>query len=333
MSFRFEINKAIHLLIFSVHSLGGKAPFHKLCSLLYLADIRHLMQYGIPMLGDTYLSTKNGIFPFNILSIYKQLKGEGFFNDFAFNFSEYFSLNEDLELQSLTPYNEGYIAVSEATCLFETIREHKQVSHEHLSDKIMDYAWQHANRNSEVSYEDIALAKDAAPEFRDYIRQSRENECYSFYERDESGHAVKITSGNGLASANRALPGIQPGALLLHRDMSGDAGACFMVAGFSYGAYALARIYRPEELPLSIRQHSFLGELFVAAAGMPGTETAVFADCSRLSFRHFRDVRAWLKKHPDAYIGDLPFHETDRIIKKIGAAPVIPGKVKREYNL
>jgi len=331
MSFRFEMSKALHLLSFMLHCMGGKAPLHRICALLYLADLKHLAQYGSPVLGDSYISTKTAIIPLNILGIYKQLKGEGSAGNQGFSFAEYFTIDMDMEIRSLNHYNESEIAPSEALCIFETVRENKQVSNETLAASTRDHAWEHANGNGEVSYDEIAVASGVSPEFRKYILDSCKNELRAFPGRNETGRNGKGRRENGMGTT-RLLPQLQPGSLLLHKDEGGDRDCLFVAAGVSSGRYALVSVYDPGKLPASVRQHDFLKDFFSPVSAGAHKETKALADCSRLVSRHFRDIHSWLKKHPECYMGNLSSSETDKILRTIGRMPAIPASIKKEFN-
>lgn len=304
---------------------------HMVCGLLYLADVKHMIRYGMPVLGDCYLSVKQSIIPVHIFSIYRAIK-ETHFHYVDYNLHEHFSVINDIELQCHNQYDESYIAASEALCIFEVIREHKKTPPEELESIIMNHAWQQANRNNEITYDAIATAAGISPAFNAYMQANQADELAIFHEKDEAiGSRTNRSSAH--TGINRPLPGIHRGSILLYRDNEHSIGRYYMVAGIIPGIYGLTRIYREGELEGEIREHPFLEECFSPLVSSSALQANIFADCSRIIFRHFRDVRIWMKKYPDSLVGELPFINTGSIISTIGNVPTISVKVKKAYQL
>ncbi len=186
MSFIFDIKKTVNALVFLINSLGGKADLYRICTILYFADTRHLENYGTFILGDTYIAMKYGPVPFNTLSIYKQLKGEGFLKNFAFNFKEYFKLSEEKHIEAIGSYDIEYLSESEVECLFASIQENKALDADALLKKGMESAWQYADITGQISFDNILEAHQVNPEMADYIRMSYKNEISSFNENSEA---------------------------------------------------------------------------------------------------------------------------------------------------
>ncbi len=330
MSFRFEVHKSIHLLHFTLHSLGGRAPLHMLCGLLYLADVKHMVRYGMPALGDCYLSVKQSVMPVHIFSIYRELK-EAHVHYADYNLHEHFSIINDTDIQCRNQYDESCIAASEALCIFEVIREYKKITPEELETLIRNHAWNHANRNNEVSYDAMATAAGISPAFNAYIKTNRADEIAVFHDNDEASGSR--TNRNSLHIINRPLPGIRRGSILFYRDNGNNTGRYYLVAGITPGIYGLVRIYREGELEAEIREHPFLETCFSPLVSSSALQASIFADCSRIIFRHFRDMRIWMKKYPDSLVGELSMLNTGSIISTLGNVPTISVRIKKTYQL
>src|SRR4051812_28706913 len=127
MPFRFDHKKAIHVILFVLHSLGKYVEPSKLFVILYLADIKHLGRHGVFITGDTYIAMKYGPAPLNILGIYQQLKEEKAQKDHYDKAKEYIGINDACQLFALSSYNAFYLSGSEVECLFETMHQYKSM--------------------------------------------------------------------------------------------------------------------------------------------------------------------------------------------------------------
>jgi hypothetical protein len=176
MPFTFEIKKALNVVLFLLKSLGGKAGLYDLFNVLYIAEVKHLLQYGSLITVDDYIAMKNGVVPFNIYSIYRQIKGESYLKHFANNFKEYLAVDNDGNMIAITDYNGEYISVSEANCLFEAIRESKNEQYELAHRGILNSTWEKAGSDNAISPIDMALSAGADGEMIRYIQASKLNE-------------------------------------------------------------------------------------------------------------------------------------------------------------
>ena len=180
MAFRFDLVKSNHIILFLLHSLGGIADIAQLFLLLYLADLRHLAQYGTLILGDSYIALKYGPAPFHLLGIIKQLQ-EGNPKDNA-HFKALLNLviTEKKQISASGPYNPHHLADSEVGCMFDVIRQYKGLPLEGLSIVAKDKAWHSADVNGEISIYDMAEASGASSAMIAYITQSFNDELNSF---------------------------------------------------------------------------------------------------------------------------------------------------------
>lgn len=166
--------------------MGGKAELYHLFRVLYIADTRHLAQYGSPITGDSYIAMKNNVVPFDLYCIYRQAKGESYLKNLANNFKEYLAVDHNDHITAVTDYNGDYISVSEANCLFEAVRESKNEQYELLHKKILSTAWDSADMKNELSLTDMALSAGADAEMIRYIQASQQNEGILLNENNAS---------------------------------------------------------------------------------------------------------------------------------------------------
>lgn len=187
MPFTFEIKKSLNVMLFLLKSMGGKADMFHLFNVLYIAESKHLMQYGVLITGDDYIAMKNGVMPFNLYSIYRQVRGESYLKNFANNFKEYLATDNDDKIVAITDYSGDYISVSEANCLFEAIRESKNEQFESLHKDTINRAWEMADARNIISLTDMAVSAGADKRMVQYIHASQINEGILLNENTATG--------------------------------------------------------------------------------------------------------------------------------------------------
>jgi len=172
MPSKFDTRKAVNVVLFILKSLGGKSDPFRLFAILYAADLKHLSRYDNLILEDSYVAMKNGAVPFNVYSMYLQLEWDAQNEGTGINLKEYFYINEQNYIVSIARYDDNYISQSEATCLFEAIRENKNESFEALSKATRNLAWREANKSGEISLLSMAKESGASDELLNYISHS-----------------------------------------------------------------------------------------------------------------------------------------------------------------
>lgn len=186
MPFTFEIKKSINVVLFILKSLGGKADIFELFCILYISELKHLAQYGTLITGDNYIAMKNSVVPFNLYSVYRQLKGDGYLKNFANNFKEYLAIDGEDHIVAITDYSASLISISEANCLFEAIRENKNENPTLLRERILGYGWINADSTNNITVNDMAITAGASDEMQAYIKMSLINETTLFNENNAS---------------------------------------------------------------------------------------------------------------------------------------------------
>lgn len=58
----FDANKSLQAVLYVVNRLKRR-DFHKIFKVLYFADRTHLIKYGRPITGDTYIAMEYGPVP------------------------------------------------------------------------------------------------------------------------------------------------------------------------------------------------------------------------------------------------------------------------------
>jgi len=169
-NFTFNKQKSLATLQFLIEEMGGHCDFHKCFKILYFADQKHLLEYGRPILGDTYIAMKHGPVPSKVYDIFKSIKGIGWSNPSELGVEGFFEIKEGHNVfLGMKKANYDEIAISEKECLLASIKENGELSFRELTEKSHDQAWEEVNENDVMSTIEIAKAAGASEEFIDSI--------------------------------------------------------------------------------------------------------------------------------------------------------------------
>jgi len=178
--FKFDREKCTSVLLYITKNLE-RADFLRVFKILYFAEQEHLVRFGRPIVGDSYIAMKHGPVP---STIYNELgnigNGLGKLIDGIVNnnisFSDYFEVKSDKIIIAKVEPDIEEISESELECLNESLEENKYLSFNELSEKSHDLAWNRANINDEMDVLDIAESGGASQEMLKYISILVENE-------------------------------------------------------------------------------------------------------------------------------------------------------------
>lgn len=162
--FSLHREKAVNSLLFVINNLI-KADTHKTYKILYFADQKHLLKYGRPIFGDTYVKMKYGPVPSFVKNVVDE-NIEGL-EEVVAKYHRYF-------IKSLVEPNLDFLSESDIECLNESIAENKDLDFPELTDKSHDYAYNKANWS--IDYMDMAKAVGASNDNLFYINQQKIND-------------------------------------------------------------------------------------------------------------------------------------------------------------
>jgi len=162
--FNLHREKAVNSLLFVINKLE-KADTHKTYKILYFADQKHLLKYGRPILGDTYVKMQYGPVPSFIKNVVDEdIDG---LEEVVAKYNRYF-------IKSLKDANLDYLSESDVECLLESIEENKNLTFPELTSKSHDFAYEKSNWI--IGYSDMAKAIGASDDVLRYINQQMINE-------------------------------------------------------------------------------------------------------------------------------------------------------------
>lgn len=160
MAMNFEVKKSIHLLLFILQSLGGKANPIRVFLMFYFADLRYLKTYGKLGFGSFYLAMRHGPVPYNIFWLFLELNSrlEGSAGP---RLKNYFEMADDGELKAVLRYESDYLTMTEVNNLFSVLQQYKGLSIEELQEKAKGDAWQSADDGNLMSVVKMAEEVEA----------------------------------------------------------------------------------------------------------------------------------------------------------------------------
>lgn len=162
--FNLNREKAVNSLLFVINNLE-KADTHKTYKILYFADQKHLLKYGRPILGDTYVKMQYGPVPSFVKNVVdEEIDG---LKEVVAKYNSYF-------IKSLKDANLDYLSESDIECLLESILENKNLTFPELTSKSHDSAYEKSNWI--IGYSDIAKAIGASDDMLRYVNQQMINE-------------------------------------------------------------------------------------------------------------------------------------------------------------
>lgn len=162
--YNLKQQKAINSLLYVISKLE-KADTHKTYKILYFADQKHLVRYGRPVIGDTYVKMPFGPVPSFIKDVVDEnIQG---FEEITAKYNKFY-------LKGLQDINLEYLSETDIECLDESIQENKVLSFQQLTKKSHDYAYEKSNWV--IGYNDIAKSIEHDDIILKYINSQIINE-------------------------------------------------------------------------------------------------------------------------------------------------------------
>jgi len=76
----FNREKAIQSILYVTNKLTRK-DFHKIFKILYFAERKHMQDWGMPIIGDTYIAMDAGPVPSRVYDMLKIVRGDSYMTD------------------------------------------------------------------------------------------------------------------------------------------------------------------------------------------------------------------------------------------------------------
>ena len=155
----------------------GHIDIHKLFKIIYFADQNHLLRFGKPITGDWYVAMKDGPVPSNIYDFVKIIRGEASYLDTELKTK--FQIQRGFVIYPMEAADMDVLTKVEIECLLNSIEENKDLPYKELVAKSHDEAYEKADRNNMIAFEDIAKAAGANEELINYMATVAENKRFS----------------------------------------------------------------------------------------------------------------------------------------------------------
>ncbi len=164
MNYHFKIHKATEAACFFVEKEGGRINIMKLIKLMYLLDRHSVQDRGIPVVGGTYFSMRNGPVVGEVLD----LLNEGSLDkEPECRWAEFISDRENHEVELKQSPGTNHLSPAELQLLDDVYKKHGSSNPWQLRDwcheRCGEWTPMSAGRES-ISIEDIALNTGYSPQ-------------------------------------------------------------------------------------------------------------------------------------------------------------------------
>lgn len=157
----FDEEKSIELILYLAQNI--KEPtFHQIAKLMYFADKCHLEHYGRLMMEETYIAMKHGPVPslvYHILTAYRTFPPQ----------NAAFIVVNKFEIKPKRMANLDNLSESEIKSLDYSIKNYSHCSFGELTKLSHDSAWESADRNDEISIEEIVKTLPNSKDLLDHL--------------------------------------------------------------------------------------------------------------------------------------------------------------------
>jgi uncharacterized phage-associated protein len=171
--FQIDIEKAKAVVLYIAGQLG-ETDFHRVFKILYFAEKEHLVNYGRPIVGDTYYAMKNGPVPSFIYDALKYARGNGAYSDSFVSIANAITIKSNFTFVAKENADLDELSKSDIACLDKSIQENKDIEYTALTEKSHDEAWKSADKDDAMNLEIIAKAGGANDEMLKYIEECKD---------------------------------------------------------------------------------------------------------------------------------------------------------------
>ena len=154
MDVQFDKVKTLNALLFVANRVRRK-DFHKIFKIIYFADRQHLVDWGRPITGDTYIAMEAGPVPSRMYDMLKIVRGDSYMPDTE-GLNRYFKVENWMYVNPLQDADLVQLTPNEQEILSETIRKYADLSYDELKEKSHDVAWRSTARDFSISWDNIA---------------------------------------------------------------------------------------------------------------------------------------------------------------------------------
>jgi uncharacterized phage-associated protein len=173
LSFTFDKDAALAAVLYLVKELGQPSR-QTVFNLLYLADKKHLEDYGRFISTDTYYALAEGPVPGYIYDVLHSLDKQGEYlsldKGFKQAFKEALQSVEGNHLEAATASDLENLSESDIKCLKSVLEAYSKLSSQKLEQLCQDTAWKTTPRNQEMPLGVIVRTLPNSENLLEYLR-------------------------------------------------------------------------------------------------------------------------------------------------------------------
>jgi uncharacterized phage-associated protein len=162
----FDFDKTINSALYVAEKIKTK-DLHKIFKILYFADRGHLVKYGRPITGDTYIKMNNGPVPTNLYNIFQSIRENKSFH--GRDMKEYFTVYGGYFVNPEKKTDLEYLSITDTKELDISIAKYGRVPFGLLTAISHDIAWEYAEENKAIAIENILREAGEDEEYISYI--------------------------------------------------------------------------------------------------------------------------------------------------------------------
>jgi len=172
----FDKDVAMQAVLYVAERLKGRRDMHSIFKTLYFADRENLSRYGRSITGDVYIAMSYGPVPSKIDDIFKAVRGDSFFSNYAAELKKYFHFVNKYMIEPDQGPDLDYLSETDIECLDFAIEKCSGKSFAELTEMSHDLAWNNTRRDREISVKDILRENMDTEEYVEYISSKLEME-------------------------------------------------------------------------------------------------------------------------------------------------------------
>lgn len=167
---QFNKDKAIQSILYAANKLDRR-DIHKLFKILYFADRKHMLDWGMPIIGDTYIAMDAGPVPSRVYDIMKIVRGDSYMTDTE-GLKELFAIESWMYVVPLKEADLKKLSPTDIEALDWALQTYGSLSYDEIKEKSHDIAWRSTAKDYAISWE--AIAREAGMDSSDiqYISEN-----------------------------------------------------------------------------------------------------------------------------------------------------------------
>jgi uncharacterized phage-associated protein len=168
----FKQDIAVEALLYVANRLGRK-DYHKIFKVLYFADREHLVKYGSPITGDTYIKMQKGPVPSKLYDMVKSVKC-GVDYRYTNTYGKACSSAQALAVSGymVSPLRDAdmdFLSQTNVEELDASLAAYGKLSHSELTERSHGVAWKEAEKDRAISLESILREAGESEDFIAYV--------------------------------------------------------------------------------------------------------------------------------------------------------------------